>query len=70
MTDYTGPDRRKFLSVLDVAEMWGVSDDKVRADIKRGRLAAYTVEGCIRIRLTDALAYGRRREPPTSTSAA
>lgn len=69
MTDYAGNDRRKYLTVLDVAEMWGVSDDKVRADIRKGALDAYTVGGCIRIREKDALAYGRKKSP-SSTSAA
>lgn len=69
MTDYPGQDRRRWVSVLDVAQMWGVSDDKVRADIKKGALEAYTVGGCIRVRYTDALAYGRKK-PPTSSTAA
>lgn len=69
MSDFQGDDRRKFLTVLDVAQMWGVSDDKVRADIKKGALDAYTVGGCIRIREKDALAYGKRK-PPTSSTAA
>jgi excisionase family DNA binding protein len=59
VTDYPGTDRRQYLTVLDVAEMWGVSDDKVRADIRKGALDAYTVGGCIRIRVKDALAWGR-----------
>jgi hypothetical protein len=69
MSDFQGQDRRRYLSVLDVAEMWGVSDDKVRADIKKGALDAYTVQGCIRIRYADALAYGKKK-PPTSSTAA
>lgn len=59
MTDYQGTDRRKYLTVLDVAEMWGVSDDKVRADIRKGALPAYTVGGCVRVRMSDAHAYGQ-----------
>lgn len=69
MSEFQGEDRRKYLTVLDVAEMWGVSDDKVRADIRKGALDAYTVGGCIRIRLRDAQAYGRKT-PPTSSTAA
>lgn len=69
MTDYQGPDRRRYVSVLDVAEMWGVSTDKVYADIRKGALLAYSVGGCIRVRLADALNYGRRKDP-SSTSAA
>jgi excisionase family DNA binding protein len=69
MTDYTGQDRRRFVTVLEVAQMWGVSDDKVRADIRKGALPAYTVGGCIRVRLVDANDYGRRKES-SSTSAA
>lgn len=52
-------DRRRYLTVPQVAEMWGVSDDKVRADIRKGALTAYTVHGCIRVRLADALSYGQ-----------
>jgi excisionase family DNA binding protein len=68
MTDYTGPDRRRYLAVREVAQMWGVSDDKVRADIRKGALEAYTVGGCIRIRVSDAEAYGRRTDLPSSTT--
>jgi hypothetical protein len=46
--------------------MWSVSDDKVRADIRKGALPAYTVAGCIRIRLLDALAYGQPLKDPTA----
>lgn len=42
-----------------------LSDDKVRADIKKGALQAYSFNGAIRIRYADALAYGR---PVGSTS--
>lgn len=69
MTDYSTTDRRRYLTVSEVAEMWGVSDDKVRADIRKGALEAYTIEGCIRVRLVDAERYGKRT-PPSSTSAA
>ena len=55
-------DRRQFLTVGEVAEMWHVSDDKVRADIKKGALPAYSVSGSIRVRYLDALAYGRPLE--------
>lgn len=58
MTDWTTEDRRRFLTVAEVAEMWAVSDDKVRADIRKGALSAYSVAGCIRIRYIDALSYG------------
>lgn len=61
--NYQGPDRRTFLSVLEVAEMWGVSTDKVYADIRKGALDSYSVGGCIRIRIADAQAYGRRKDP-------
>jgi len=53
------PDRRHYLTVMEVAEMWGVSDDKVRADIRKGALPAYSVEGSIRVRYLDAVAYGK-----------
>jgi excisionase family DNA binding protein len=68
MSDFQGADRRKHLTVREVAEMWDVSDDKVRADIRKGALQAYTVGGCIRIRHVDALAYGKKK--PSSSSAA
>ena len=58
-------DRRHYLTVTQVAEMWQVSDDKVRADIKKGALEAYSVGGLLRVRYLDALAYGR---PLCSTS--
>lgn len=69
MSGPEGEDRRKHLTVREVADMWDVSDDKVRADIRKGALEAYTVHGCIRIRVRDAKAYGRRKDP-SSTSAA
>lgn len=62
-------DRRTFVTVMQVAQMWGVSDDKVRADIRKGALPSYTVRGCIRVRLADARGYGRPNEA-SSTSAA
>lgn len=68
MSEFQGQDRRNYLTVLQVADMWGVSTDKVYADIRKGALAAYEVGGCIRIRLNDARAYGRRKES-SSTSA-
>ncbi len=52
-------DRRQWLTVAQVAEMWAVSTDKVYADIRKKALEAYTVRGCIRVRLLDAKAYGQ-----------
>lgn len=68
MSTFEGEDRRKYLAVLDVAEMWGVSADKVYADIKKGALPAYTVGGCIRIRVRDAQAYGRPKSLPSTST--
>lgn len=59
VADYPEHDRRSYLTVAEVAEMWHVSDDKVRADIRKGALPAYSVEGSIRIRYLDAVGYGR-----------
>lgn len=59
ISDSTDDRRRRFLSVRQVAEFWGVSDDKVRADIRRGVLEAYTINGCIRVHYSDVLAYGK-----------
>ena len=59
MTDWSTQDRRAFLTVAEVAAKWHVSTDKVRADIRKGALQAYTVAGCIRVRLGDAESYGR-----------
>lgn len=52
-------DRRDYLTVGQVAEMWAVSDDKVYAAIRKGALEAYSVDGCIRIRRAQAEAWGR-----------
>jgi excisionase family DNA binding protein len=52
-------DRRRFLTVAQVAEMWAVSTDKVYRDCRKGALPYYTVQGAIRIRERDALAYGQ-----------
>jgi excisionase family DNA binding protein len=67
MTDYQGPERRRFLTVAEVAEMWDVSDDKVRADIKKGALPATSVGGCIRVSYRDALAWGKPKDHASST---
>lgn len=64
MTDWSTQDRRQFLTVAQVAEMWAVSTDKIYNDLKKGALAYYDVKGAIRIRLADALAYG---QPVNST---
>jgi excisionase family DNA binding protein len=52
-------DTDRYLTVLEVAEMWAVSDDKVRADIRKGALPAYSINGTIRVRYVDALEYGQ-----------
>lgn len=59
MTDWSTQDRRNFLTVTEVAQMWHVSTDKVRADIRKGALQAYSIHGAIRIRVLDAAGYGR-----------
>ena len=61
-------DRRKFMTVADVAEYWGVSTDKVYDDIRKGVLKSYTVAGLIRIRQADAEQYGQPNRVPTSPS--
>jgi excisionase family DNA binding protein len=58
VSDYSGVDRRKHLTVRQVAELWGVSDDAIYAALKKGSLPGYRVGGCIRIRLLDALQFG------------
>lgn len=60
-------DRRRYLTVREVAEMWGVSVDKIYADVKKGALLAYSVSGSIRIRYLDALGYGRPLGDSAST---
>ncbi len=60
----------RWLTVADVADMWGVSDDKVRADIRKGALTAYTVGGCIRILDADARDYGKRTDTGVSSTSA
>jgi excisionase family DNA binding protein len=62
-------DRRRYLTVAQVAEMWNVSTDKIYRDVKKGALPAYTVGGSVRVREADALAYGRLK-PHDSTSPA
>ncbi len=58
MTDWSTEDRRRFWTVAQVAAHWCVSDDKVRASIRKGGLAAYaTTDGTLRIRERDALEY-------------
>jgi excisionase family DNA binding protein len=59
MTNWSTEDRRRYWTVREVAEYWRVSDDKVRASLKKGSLAHYIVDGAIRIREQDALGYGR-----------
>lgn len=59
MTDWPIEDRRRFWTVRQVAEHWHVSVDKVHASLKKGALPFYDVDGSIRIRERDALAYGR-----------
>lgn len=56
-------DRRKFLTVSQVAEMYTVSPDKVYRDIRRGFLPAYDVAGAIRVRENDAMGYARELNP-------
>jgi excisionase family DNA binding protein len=63
MTNWSTEDRRAFLTVTEVAERWHVSTDKVRADIRKGALQAYTVAGCIRVRVADAETYGQPISP-------
>lgn len=59
-------DRRKFMTVYEVADYWGVSTDKVYDDIRRGGLAAYKVGGLFRVRFNDAMNYGQPIHAPTS----
>lgn len=59
MADYAGPERREYLTVREVAEFWSISDDAVYSAIRKGSLAAYRVGGSIRVRLRDALSFGR-----------
>ena len=61
-------DRRHYLTVSEVAEMWHVSDDKVYADIRKGALPAYTVHGSIRVRYLDAVSYGRPLDDAATSS--
>jgi excisionase family DNA binding protein len=44
---------RQYLSVADAAEVLGVSQKVVRADITRGRLPAYRIGRLVRIKTTD-----------------
>lgn len=60
-------DRRDYLTAMQVAEMWHVSDDKVYAAIRKGALQAYSVSGSIRIRRRDAEAWGRPVNEVSST---
>lgn len=55
--DFQMQDRRAYLTVAQVAEMFNLSEDKVLADIRKGALRAYTFNGTIRVRENDALGY-------------
>jgi excisionase family DNA binding protein len=66
---YTGPDRREYLTVKQVAEKFSLSDDAVYAAIRKGSLIAYRYGGSIRVRVTDALAWGVPVCPPSSEDA-
>jgi excisionase family DNA binding protein len=62
-------DRRDYLTVSQVAERYGVSDDYVRAQIRKGALPAYMVGEMIRIRRLDAEAWVQPVTEPSSTAA-
>jgi excisionase family DNA binding protein len=61
-------DRRKFLTVVQVAELYAVSPDKVYRDIKRGFLPAYSIGESIRIRDNDAEGYAQELNPSSQAS--
>lgn len=59
MTEYLGPDRRRFWTVKEVADYYAVSEDAVYAAIRKGSLCAYRVGGSLRVREADAVAFGK-----------
>lgn len=61
-------DRRKFMTVYEVADYWGISTDKVYDDIRKGVLAAYKVGGLFRVRFNDAMTYGQPQRVPNSVA--
>ena len=50
----------KFVTVRALARYWGVDIATIYRDIKKGALRVYRLpSGALRIKLSDALAYGR-----------
>lgn len=54
-----------FISVMELAQYWGVSEKTIRRDIDKGALRVMRVgsAGLIRIPIAEARAYGRPDDP-------
>lgn len=54
-------EQRKFVSVQELAEYWGVSTKTLYRHIDKGALAAEKIGGCVRIPIAAARSYGNPR---------